>query len=320
MNKKTFIINLSLTCLLLIVAYALLQTQATDLNTKQIGDYVFENTNKEGTDVKKIIIKKPNLQISLFYENKFWHVSEADGYYADLVTINKLFQDINTAKIEAMATNVSTKEAEIKESDIILGTEIQTYNAKGKLLDSIIIGKKKNNFFYAAKKGEEQIYLISGAFDFPNCLHYWLQQPLISIYPENIESIILQSNTGQQLAYRLSKQSPFYNIKQQEVNITPLLEKFALLMFNNVKQIKNTPLNSLTPDKIVVLFPYSGLIYGVEIFKIEEDYWLKVDLSITRLPTKLASDYIKDSLFLYEGWAFKIERNLGKYLTNYKIN
>lgn len=320
MSKRILIISLLITCISVAAAYLLLQSQNVYMEENPVGNFLFEETNKQGTDITKIVVKTSDLQVSLYYENKFWHIQEADGYYADLITINKLFQDINQTKIEALSMNVTAKEAGVEQGRNASGTQIQTYNQKGELLDSIIIGKKKNNFWYASRSGSEQIYLISGNFDLPDSMNYWLQQPLISLLPENVESLLIQSSTGQQLAYRLAEKSQFLNLKQQPVNVIPLLDKFVLFTYKDVKKIQNTPLDSLKPQKIIILFPYSGLIYGIEVFQIEGEYWIKVDLSITKLPTKLASDYIKDSLFLYEGWAFKVDKKLGKYLNEFKIN
>ena len=320
MNKKTFLICFFITILAVGMAFFVISQKNLTTQETPLGNFVFEKTNQEGTEINKIIFKQPKLQISLYYENKFWHVKEADGYFADLVTVNKLFQDINTAKIEGMATDISPLEAGLDLSDKQGGVEIQTYNRQGKLLDSVIIGRSKNSFLYAKFSNEPQIYLISGDFELPDKLRYWLQQPLISLSPENVESVILQNKTGQQIAYRLSPRSEFYDLRQRPINLIPLLDKFVLLTFSDVKQLQNTPLGSLKPDKIIALFPYSGLIYGIEIYQIDEDFWIKVDLSITKLPTKFASDYIKDSLFLYQNWGFKIDKNLGQYLLKYKIN
>lgn len=320
MNKKILIISLFITCVSIGITYFLFNEKNVYVNENPIGNFLFEKTNKQGTNINKIVIKFPKLQISLYYQDKFWRVKEADGYYADLMTVNQLFQDINQAKIEALPVDITAKEAEVSSGNDAKGIQIKTYNEKGKLLDFITIGKKKNEFRYASEYGKKQIYLISGNFDLPDRLYYWLQQPIVSILPDNIEKFIIQSSTGQQLAYRLSPKTPFFNLRQKEVNVIPLLDKFVYFSYKNVKQIKNTPLDSLKPDRIIVLFPYSGLIYGFEIFKIEGEYWVKIDLSITKLPTRAASDYIKDSQFLYQGWAFKIDKNLGEYLINYKIN
>ncbi len=324
MNKRMLLAGFLLTCISIGIAYYSIINQKIFIKENIIGNFLFEKTNKQGIDVDKIIIKAPQLHITLYYQDKFWHIKEADGYLADLVTMNKLFQDISQSKIEALATDVNIAQAGLEnpteQKNPQAGFEIYTYNKRGQLLDAVIIGGKKNNLRYAKNKNTSEIYLISGDFDLSDKLKYWFQQPLISIEPKNIESVIMQSETGQQLAFRMSEQSAFYNLQQKPTNILPLLEKFMLFTFNNAKKIQNTPLESMEPEKVIVLFPYSGLIYGIEIFKIDEDYWVEIDLSITKLPTKIASDYIKDSKFLYKDWAFKIDDNLGKYLINYKIN
>ena len=324
MNKKTLLYGLFIAGISLILAYVSIISQNISTSEDRIGDFVFEKTNQEGTKIQQIIIKMPKLQISLYYQDKFWHIKEADGYFADLVTVNKLFQDINRAKIEAINTEVSIEEASLEQpqnqSATNAGIEIQTYNDKGQMLDSVIIGARRNNFLYARFPDKQQVYLISGDFDFSDKIYYWLQQPLISIMPKNIESVIIQTDTGQQVAFRTSERSPFYNLKQEKTNIQPLLERFVLFNCREVKKLENTPLYNQTADKTIVLFPYSGLIYAVGIYKIEEDYWAKIDLSISKLPTKIARDYIKDSAILYKNWAFKLDKRIGQYLWNYTIN
>lgn len=320
MKKKTLIYSSLIAFLSVSIAIICIIKENAEISNNAIGKFLFEKTNQEGVDVHEIKIKSHQIQVSLYYENKFWKIKEADGYFADLVTLNQLFLDISQSKIEAIATDITEKQAEVEISEDKSGFEITTYNGKGQILDTITIGKKKNNFSYAKIKGQKDIYLVSGNFELSDKLYHWLQQPLISILPRNIESVIMQTNTGQQLAFRISEKSPFFNIKQEQTNITPLLDKFVLFNFRDVKRIQNTVFENKDPQKIIVLFPYSGLIYGIEIFNNEEKYWVKIDLSISKLPTKFASDYIKDSLFLYEGWIFQIESNLGKYLMEYKIN
>ena len=321
MNKR-FLIYIAVTAIISVLAtFFVLRREMLQTQNEKIGNFLFEKTNLEGEKVQKIIIKSGQIQATLFYENKFWKIKEADNYYADLVTVNQLFQNINSAKIEAEITDKNEEETGlIIGKDNPSGYEIQTYNAAGEMLDDVIIGKKINNFFYAKNANSPEIYMASGDFLFSDKLYYWLQQPLITLKPENIESLIMQNPTGQQIAFRKGNGAFFYNIKQQRTNILPLLEKFMMLTFIGVKNSQNTPMKDEQAQKTIVLFTNPGLIYGIDLYKVEDQYWIKVSLSISKLPTKMAQDYIKDTQFLYQNWYFKLDRQTGSFLMNYQID
>lgn len=317
MNIRTILNSLLLTIISVVVAIYVIKSSETNIVKTMVGNYLFEQTNLEGTEIKKIIVKTKNMQATLFYQDQFWRIKEADGYYADLVSINRLFQDINQAKIEAEVKDIKQTEDVFADKGTF---EIITYNDQGKLLDNIFIGQKHDKYKYAKSATSSQIYLVSGSFELANKLYYWLQQPLLSLRPDSISSVIIHTERGQQVAFRPEDNSPFYNLKQEKININPLLDKFVLFSFIDVKKAENTPLKDMKPEKILVLFTKSGLIYGIEIYQLEDKYWVKIDLSISKLPTKSASEYIKGSRFLYQGWYFKIDSITGKYLLNYQIN
>lgn len=324
MNKKTLIFSLLIAILSVIFAWFVISNQQhSDIGQNQIGNMLFENTVKEGLLINKIIIKTTKMQVTLQLEDKFWHVKEADNYYASLISINTFLKAVNEAKIQTVIQNTDTKEMHlaepVKKDTPNAGISIQTYK-DNRIVDNIIIGSRQNNFYTARFADSKQPLLVSGNFDLPDKLFYWLQQPLMMLDAKNVETVITQSETGQQLAFRPEMTSPFYNVRQEPTNIDGLLDQFTMLTFTTVKAAENTPLKDVAPNKTIVIFLESGLIYGVEVYENEGAYWVKINLSTNTLPTKYASDYIKDSSFLYQNWFFKISPQVGKHLIKYTIH
>lgn len=324
MNKKALVFGIILAIISVVFAILVIKNQQTaDIGQSKIGNLLFENTVKEGLAVDKIIIKTPKLQVTLLRDGRFWQVKEADNYYASLLAVNTFFKTLNEAKIQAVIQSKSTIDrllaAPTKKDISHAGTLIQTFKGNIKI-DEIIIGRRQNSFYNARYVDSQQPLLVSGDFNIPEKLYHWLQQPLMMLQPKSVETIITQSETGQQLAFRPEMSAPFFNVRQQPTNIDTLLEKFAYLSFTAVKTAENTPLKDMNPNKTIVIFLESGLIYGVEIYENEGAYWIKINLSTNTLPTKHASDYIKDSSFLYQGWFFKINPEIGKQLIKYTIH
>lgn len=324
MNKKALIFGLLLALLSAFGAYWTIREQNVETDNSSVGSLFFEETAKDGLSINKIIVKMPQMQATLYLDGKFWRIKEADDYYAGLITINGLFNAINEAKILSVVKQKITSDMQLaypenKETPAA-GISIQTFNKNGVKVDDVIIGANQDGHYYARYANSDTPMLISGNFALPDRLHYWLQQPLMMLSEKSVETVIMQSETGQQLAFRQDATSPFYNLQQQETNISAFLEQFSSLGFVSVKASENTPLADELPKKAIVIFLESGLIYGVEVYENEDSYWVRINLSTTSLPTKLASDYIKNSSFLYKNWFFKIDSSIGKFLVQYIIH
>lgn len=323
MNKRALLFSLYLAVISVSLVFWTIREQNVAANNGAIGDLFFEETAKDGLNINKIVVKTPKIQVTLYLEDKFWHVKEADGYYAGLIITNSLFKSINEAKIQSVIRQEITPEMQLaypENNDTpAAGTSIQIFNDKGIKVDDVIIGAEQNGYRYARYADSTNPVLIGGNFILPEKLSHWLQQPLMMLSEQSVETVITQSETGQQLAFREDITSPFYDINRKEINISAFLEQFASLDFTSVKASENTPLKDALPKKAVVIFMESGLIYGIEVYEYENSYWVRINLSTTSLPTKLASDYIKDSSFLYKNWFFKIDGSIGKFLVQYMI-
>lgn len=324
MNKKALVFTLFLVCVSSFLAFLTIKEPDIDGNKGNIGNLLFAKTAENGLNIDKIVIKNAKMQATIYRNDKFWHIKEADDYYAGLIPINTLFQALNDAKIQSVLNlditpNMQLDSPEDKDTETT-GILIQTFSDQENKIDDIIIGTRQNGLYYARYADSSTPMLINGNFNLPQYLYQWLQQPLMMLSPQSVESVITQSETEKQMAFRPEPMAEFHNIKQQPTDIASFLEPFASLEFISVKAAENTPLKDAYPKKTIVIFLESGLIYGVEVYEADASYWIKINLSTTSLPTKLASDYINDSNFLYKDWFFEINENTGKFLVQYTIN
>ncbi len=276
-----------------------------------IGSYLFEKSNEKGTEISKIVLEIKGLKITLHYQDKFWRVTEADDYFADLLAVNNLVQSINNAKIEIAAEEKNFAEP-------AQSIKIKTY-AGEELLDDVTIGKKQNNFYYAQKANNPNVYLVSGDFDLPKKLQYWLQHPLISLESKNIESLVQISTSGKQFAFNPYRKDIFYDINNNKVDIKDLTNQFSWLSYKNVKRTANFLSQDEKPQKTIILKIATGLIYDLRLYKISENYWLTVKISADKLPTKAVAAYVKDSAVFYNDWLFEIDNKVGNFLSSYQI-
>ena len=311
MNKKTLFI-LFFCGIAAVFAAVFVNDKVSYQNTSsEIGSYLFEKSNEKGTEISKIALDIKGLKITLHYQDKFWRIMEADDYFADLLSINNLVQSINNAKIEIAAEGKNFAEP-------AQSIKIRTY-AGEELLDDVTIGKKQNNFYYAKKANNKDIYLVSGNFDLPKKLQYWLQHPLISLESKNIESIVQISASGKQFAFNPYRRDIFYDINDNKINIKDLTNKFSWLSYKNVKNISKFLSEDEKPQKTIILKIATGLIYELRLYEISESYWLKVKISTDKLPTKAVAAYVKDSSIFYDNWLFEIDNKIGKFLSAYQI-
>lgn len=311
MNKKSVIILVILTLLSVVLNNYVLRTQRLPYTQSQVGRYLFEKTNISGAKLGKIIVKSQNFQVTLFMQDKFWRVKEADNYYADLLSTNQLINNINNSKI-AM---VSTEKMQAKETDV----EVITYDVNDNILDDIIIGSKQNNYYQVKEKESQSTFLATGNFILSTKLPNWLQQPLFSLMKKNIKSIILQSDTGQQIVFKPDNDTEFYTPQQKMVDINNLVEAFTDFRYLNVRKEENTPTKDTKAEKIIVLYTDTGIIYKIDVFNIENNYWIQPQMEISKLPLTAGYNYYQDSKMLYNGWIFKIDSGLGQFLSEYII-
>lgn len=323
---KRFLIS-GLIVALVSVCFAIAAIIFTNVNyPKHIsGRLVFPQTVKNGLEFNKAILTSPQGKITLVLENNYWVVSEADYYYAGIDVVNDLFSKINTATYysqkpyssEALSEDNLLNPLSTKEN---AGTLIETF-INTQPLDSIIIGKQASNeaYSFARPIDKNEIWLIDADFNLAPEVYSWLMQPILDYPTEIIEKVIINNGDNNDIVMRPEAELPFLNPALKQINPNALLERFNFLITEEVKSAQNFDEKLFPEYRTITFVTFSGLITKIHLFHNNNDYWIKISLSTTNLPTAAVNAYIRDNTFLYDGWYFKIPASAGRVMANYNL-
>ena len=173
-----------------------------------LGNRVFENADN---NISSIIFESERLSVTLDKSDNMWRIRQADSYFANHALANALVKFINYAKIYR---RVEMTEEEIKKyfSDNIT---IKIADMNNQPLGKIILSSRKDTpkTAYAQIEGKEGIFKIEEDIVFPTQFMFWLQQPLLNLYPAAIKSLRIDDETvtrqrGSKYFYREDK-SPY---------------------------------------------------------------------------------------------------------------
>lgn len=295
---------------------------------QQGGKFVFAQSRENEAKIKKITITTPKQKTTLVLDNNTWLVAEDDYYYANFEVVNKLFNDLRNSRFYHQQRYSQEK---LIENDLLLpqqkqkvgqGTIIETFAEDNSPIDSIVIGKATSNqmFHFAKQMNKEEIWLIDGEYLLPQENYSWLMQPILQ-YPRSLtETVVIEEDGNLQVANRASEGYPFFNKEQKIINMEPILERLEYLITTKVASAQNFDESRFNKRRRIDLITFSGLITSIELYYNDEEYWAKISLSTTNLPTSAVNAYIKDNQFLYDGWFFKLTRPNGLVLSSFQIS
>lgn len=293
------------------------------------GKLVFPATVENGLKLDKVVIKTPRNQTTLLLENNFWLVKEEDYYYANIELLNELFNSLNTSRYR----HRQQFSPQIADEDLLAapgqgtpehtGTLIETFAGENpQPMESIIIGKETANglYHFARPLDKEEIWLIDGSYILPDDNYSWLMQPILDYPAEIIEKVVISENNQITLSASRSRSNyPFFTPEQKTVPLDALLERFNFFITEKVLSAQNFDETLFPRHRRIELTTFSGMVTVVDLYYDSNDYWVKISLSTTTLPTASVNAYIRDNNFLYDGWFFKIPASNGKVLANFNI-
>ena len=278
-------------------------------NEKNAGRLVFANAIQKFHELALINIETPSLKVSLALEDSLWRVREEDNYFADYALINRLFDNIRSAAYTG-------KTKEITDSENGLTTRIILSRKDGNLLNDVAFVSQNGEYYI--KSNDNKASFISAGFQLPTTLASWVKQPVLAVEPGRILSVAV----GDGEAVRPETGLPF-SVKTaegtKEIRLDGLFNSLRYVPAEKVLSVQNFDETRYSENKTLTLTTYDGLITGLNIFKNEENYFLKITLSATNLPTTETSDYIKNNAFLYDGWYFQISPVIGSKLFNFAL-
>lgn len=300
----------------LIFAGTALWFAVPEKNHNRGGERLFANTAANIGNLGQITIETDGNIVNFRQEDSLWRVLEAGNYYAGYRQINNLFNDLETSRIFRRIGKETPEDKQKYGLDKQEAVRIITRDSIGRILDSVRIGKAaaENLYHFAQTDGENDIFLVTGVFNFPQTIASWLQQPLLSIPPTDIRSLKI----GEQTAVRSNLIVPF-KIKENGKNtdVERFLTAFGFVAAYDVRRSADFDPSQYAEPKLITVSTFDGLVATLEIYNREnKEYWTSLKISTTTLPTTAVSDYIKSSAFLYEDWYFKLDPDIGRILFN----
>ena len=278
------------------------------------GKLLFAATVSE-PQTDRVILKNSDYTVTLVRENNYWKVAEADFYYANSLRLEKLFNAFDRA-VYSLCMKETGNGAD--KYGFRNSLKIQTY-AGEKLLDAYSFGNNDpyNQYRFFRPAGENKICQTETKFDFPQKFYSWLQQPLMQLQESDVREIkIIADNGKERLISRTAEFLPLLDTdSSRSVNLQNFFDVTGFLSFTDVLSARNfSEDTALTGTIDITLF--SGLVYKMQLFRRNDSFWLKVNLSSTALPTAGIGDYIKDNASLYDGWYFRLSTSKGKVLSD----
>lgn len=292
-----------------------------------IGNLVFAETDDQIGNIAAINIRTPQSNISLVLDNEFWRVKEADYYYAGFDLMRSLFENIKTSRFQRRqaAGNADYDKYKLNnpyQTSADAGTSISILNAEGQELNHLIIGRRDadNLFQFARIPGRKQTaYLLSGQYILPAALSSWTQQPLLNLDAKDIQSIAINGKSVK----RPDSAKPFLVFHENKplklIRTEKLFKQLAYLSYDQVISAQNFDETRFPIVKSVKITTFDGMIASLDLFTDNNNFWIRLSLSTTALPTTATNDYIKNNAFLYDGWFFQLPPDAGKALSQFDI-
>lgn len=274
------------------------------------GNYFFDKTRNRA-DIKEITLDfGASQRISIVLRDGLWRIKEADDYYAATQKINTLVKLI--------------RQTIVYRADPLLPDDIQKHlhdsfkieskNKFGDIVDSAVVAPKKdiNKFQYAMLNNQPYLYQLKGDLALSPVLMDWVHAPLLQIDT----SEIMRFKCGNFAAYRGFSED---SLKNTDTN-TPadflysLLHHFHYLTADEIRHASNFRTDGLKHLRDYDITLLNGIIYHIQIFSKNNEYWMTVRLNKEKLTANNAANFIKNNKLFYEGWYFKLERAVGENL------
>lgn len=312
MISKHIKIAVVLLCFLVPLFCFGLYQNSKNFYTMSRGNYFFQNTRKQANLETIILDFGNNHTVTIMRREGLWRIKEADDYFAASLMVNILFKFItDTVIYRADAADNNQFSQYLKD-----GIKVTCIDNKGNILDSAVISpKKESGYLYASLKDSPYLYQLNGDFKISPILLDWVQMPILSIDYEEIKHI----DTDNFQIYRRFAGDELKSSATKEAvpHIRRLTNNLYLLNAQEIKHVSNLGNADFIKIKHYDVTLLNGMIYSIDIYKKQDDYWLNIKLDNAIISTEEAALILKERRILYDGWFFKIDRNKGQIISDF---
>ncbi len=312
MNPRHIKIAASMAICSLLLLFFSLQWIYSHQRPHLIGKLVFADLKAADNQIKEIIVKMPDRTITLLPDNNHWLVKEADNYYASFDIIQHLYTNFENSRFLRQQEEIAPSEKEV---------ELRIVGEDNKELSRLLIYKRigKENSWLVRVPSEAKNFIISGNYSFPEDMPSWVQQPLMSLMINDLQSV----KTDDTKVSRNSAGKFFTSADNKRLTnngrLKTVVRELGYLSFDDVLSAQNFDDTKYPYHRSYEFADFSGLVYRLDLYSDGYEYWVNLNLLTTSLPTLTANDYIKHNAFLYDGWFFKLSAATGRLLFQYKM-
>ncbi len=279
------------------------------------GNYFFENS-RNNLKLHTVIVKFENgKNITLEQQNGIWRIKEADDYFASPFEANALLKFISdTVIFRADKLNKTDKQQHLENT-----IKITCLDSDGNILDIAEIAPKKdtNRYHYALLNNNAYLYQLKGNFMPSPVLMDWVQMPFLQIQEDSIKRI----KTDNFEVYRRFSDEALKSAEDNEpvMHIGQLLNNIKLLNAEEIKHITHFSPSEFQKIRHYKITLFNGLIYGVDLYKNTNDYWVNIHLNQELTASSEIVRLMKEQQMLYDGWYFKINNGKGHIIANFSL-
>ncbi len=305
--------------LILLLCVVPLFIYGTYLNSTRVhllsrGNYFFDLTRNRAdvASIQLIFPNKSSIQIEKI--DDFWRIKEADGYFAAFAKINALVNLIRNTVIYR-ADTLNEKEATLFQNPL----KIISRDAKGNVIDDASIAplKESNKYYYALLNNDNFLYQLNSNFELSSNVMDWVQMPLFTFNLSHVKRI----KTDNFEVYRRFDNENFkdVNSSSEYTHLQQFIDNFWYLSATEIKKTAHFDAEKFSQHKQFFITLFNGIIYEINLYSLNEDYWISVRLNREGLIKKSSLQHIKENSLLYDGWFFKIDPDKGAIISEFVL-
>ena len=307
---KNEFVKRGMIALVLLVFLAIVAVYFTDgkMFARHNGERLFANAYDKVLEVETIHVTTPKDQITLYLEEDVWKVKEAGGYYANYyILLEDLFPFMENTYYE-----YKSEEGILDEEDKV---SLKIATKDNRVIDEVTIAGTK-----VQAVGQDEVYVLDSASKFvvPFDLYSWVVQPLMQIDHKELEKFETVSEKGHVVVSRIDVSAPFQH-EGKNVEMGKVLGAIAYLVFDAVVPEKDFNEDEFKEHKQFKFTTFDGLVVSLDIYHNGKEYWVRQELSTTKMPRSSVKSYVEYNKFLYEGWFFRLNADIAKNIFEYRV-
>ena len=286
------------------------------IRTLARGNYFFEQTRSR-PDIFSISITFPNgKSVSVEKKDSFWHIKEADDYYASFTRVNALVKLIRDTVIYRADKARDDTYAETLFANSVHITSRDIY---GNIVDVADIAPLRdgNKFHNARLNNDGFIYQLIGDFSLSSNVMDWVQMPLFAWDNDFVKSVHSENFE----VYRRFRGDDFRNDKENRTypHVLNLINNFLYLGAEEIKHASTFDLQNYQKSGYYEITLFGGLLYQISIYNKGDEYWLSVRLTRGGIINQASLKILKENSMLYDGWFFKINADKGQLISGFVL-